>query len=100
MAHNGTEMKQHMRALQNDPQLAAALARHGLETIRKHHSCAHRVDELLKIYGELPGRAAKVHEPIGVAANLPGVHQSSAPNSAEETTPSRACRPSHTEVAA
>jgi spore maturation protein CgeB len=55
VANNGTEMKQHMRAVLNDPQLAAELARNGLETIRKRHTCAHRVDELLSIYAELTG---------------------------------------------
>jgi spore maturation protein CgeB len=55
VANNGAEMKHQMRTVLNDPQLAAELARHGLETIRKHHTCAHRVDELLKIYAELTG---------------------------------------------
>jgi spore maturation protein CgeB len=60
VANNGVEMKQQMRAALNDPQLAAELARNGLETIRKRHTCAHRVDELLSIYEELEGRTAQV----------------------------------------
>jgi spore maturation protein CgeB len=60
VANNGTEMKQQMRAVLNEPQLAAELARNGLETIRKRHTCAHRVDELLNICDELEGRTAQV----------------------------------------
>jgi spore maturation protein CgeB len=53
IARNGTEMQKHLRDVLNDPALAAALTRHGLETILARHTCAHRVDELLSIYGEL-----------------------------------------------
>jgi spore maturation protein CgeB len=59
VACDGAEMKRHIRAVLNDPQLAAELARHGLETIRARHTCAHRVDELLNIYEELKGRTPR-----------------------------------------
>ena len=46
---DGTEMRRHLHALLNDPELRQELARHGLETIRARHTCRHRVDELLQI---------------------------------------------------
>jgi spore maturation protein CgeB len=55
IARDGTEMTQLLRQVLTDPKLAAALAAHGLATIRARHTCAHRVDELLNIYMELKG---------------------------------------------
>lgn len=49
VAAHGRQMAQHLRAVINDAGLATSLVRHGLETIRARHSCAHRVDELLQI---------------------------------------------------
>jgi spore maturation protein CgeB len=53
VARNGSEMKALIRDLLNEPARAEELARHGLETIRCRHTCAHRVDELLAIAAEL-----------------------------------------------
>ncbi len=53
MARDGSEMKQKLQVLVDDPQARAELARHGLETIRARHTCAHRVDELMGILGEI-----------------------------------------------
>ncbi len=53
MAQNGREMRDQLATLLADPAQARALAAHGLETIRSRHTCAHRVDELLAIDGEL-----------------------------------------------
>ena len=53
VAHSGEEMTRHLRSLQADPAKRAALARSGLDTIRKRHSCAHRADELLAIVAGL-----------------------------------------------
>jgi len=53
MARDGAEMQRHLAALNADPARAAALAAHGLATIRTRHSCAHRVDELLVILDRL-----------------------------------------------
>ncbi len=47
MVSSGDEMTRALERLKNEPELRAALAASGLETIRKRHSCAHRVDELL-----------------------------------------------------
>jgi spore maturation protein CgeB len=55
VAHNGREMTQRLRDVLHDRSLAAALAEHGLNTIRARHTCGHRVDELLAIVDELRG---------------------------------------------
>lgn len=60
VAANGAQMREHLRALLADRDLATRLASSGLESIRKRHTCAHRVDELLHIvagvrkHGSLP----------------------------------------------
>jgi spore maturation protein CgeB len=53
VARNGAEMCEKVRAILNNPELAQSLAEHGLATIKARHTCAHRVDELLRIYSEL-----------------------------------------------
>jgi spore maturation protein CgeB len=53
VARDGEEMKRHLRALLDDRETAAELARSGRETILARHTCAHRVDELLQIDREL-----------------------------------------------
>ena len=53
VASSGAEMQRHLRTLKADADYAAALARHGLETIRARHTCAHRVDELLSLFRSL-----------------------------------------------
>jgi len=59
VAHDGREMRDHLRAVLSDPGLAASLRESGLETIRSRHTCAHRVAELMDIVGRLaPSRAA------------------------------------------
>ncbi|MBV8742116.1 MAG: glycosyltransferase, partial [Sinobacteraceae bacterium] len=52
-ARDGCEMERQLRALQADPELAAARAAHGLKTIRERHTCAHRARELLGICSTL-----------------------------------------------
>ena len=46
---SGAAMTTALRAVLNDRDLASALAKSGLETIRARHTCAHRVDELLRV---------------------------------------------------
>lgn len=58
LARTGEEMKESMRAVLNDPDLAAGLATRGLETIRARHTCAHRVEELLAICAECGASSA------------------------------------------
>jgi len=58
VARDGAEMRGHMRLLANDRAAARELARHGLETIQRRHTCAHRVTELLTIVAATQPRAA------------------------------------------
>jgi spore maturation protein CgeB len=53
VARDGAEMTRHLRNILNDEPLRRSLIRHGLETIRSRHTCAHRVDDLLGICREL-----------------------------------------------
>ena len=50
VARDGDEMRRHLRAVLDDPALAAELAEHGRRTVLARHTCAHRVDELLAIH--------------------------------------------------
>jgi spore maturation protein CgeB len=61
VATDGAQMERDLKAVLNEPDLASSLVRHGLETIRSRHSCAHRVDELLTILQSLrpPARPAQ-----------------------------------------
>jgi spore maturation protein CgeB len=52
IARNGNEMTEALRTVLRDEAIANQLSNYGLETIRARHTCAHRVDELLKIYAE------------------------------------------------
>jgi spore maturation protein CgeB len=49
VARDGDEMTRHMRTLVGNDELRATLAARGLATIRRRHTCAHRVDELMDI---------------------------------------------------
>lgn len=60
VARDTMEMREAMQAIVEFPAFAAELARNGLETIRAHHTCAHRVDELLSIDAELRGEKLEV----------------------------------------
>ncbi len=53
VAQNGAEMKQLIEFVLTNSSVASELAKHGLETIRRRHTCAHRVDELLEIYSQV-----------------------------------------------
>ena len=57
VAANGAEMRQRLREVLADPARAAELSRHGLETIRGKHTCAHRAAELLAIVAAIDGGA-------------------------------------------
>jgi spore maturation protein CgeB len=52
-ARDGNDMKKTLRALIDDEQDRDRLAEHGLQTILRRHTCAHRVDELLGIVNGL-----------------------------------------------
>lgn len=53
VARDGTEMEHQMRDLIGDPAWAKTVAARGLARIRAHHTCAHRVDELMAILAGL-----------------------------------------------
>jgi spore maturation protein CgeB len=49
VANNAEEMIRHLQALMYDEAIAQELSAHGRRTVLQRHTCAHRVDELLKI---------------------------------------------------
>ena len=53
MARDGAMMQRLLRKLLDDRERADALAASALKTIQRRHTCAHRIDQLLTIYGEL-----------------------------------------------
>jgi spore maturation protein CgeB len=53
VARDGDEMKRQLKRVLAEPDLAQDVAMHGRRTILARHTCAHRVDELLKIAHEL-----------------------------------------------
>lgn len=57
VARSGAEMQSLLRDLSNDAVLAAELTQHGLATLRAHHTCAHRVEQLLAIVQALQAPA-------------------------------------------
>jgi spore maturation protein CgeB len=61
IAKTGQEMRQLMAGLLADRDAAHAMAEHGRQTILNRHTCAHRVDELLGIVGELRPALARGH---------------------------------------
>ena len=66
VARDGAEATRHFAMLQNDPDQAAALSAQGLERILTRHSCAHRVDALLKILADMKQSApARTHMEAG-----------------------------------
>jgi spore maturation protein CgeB len=58
IARNGREMKEYLRMVLNDPEIARRLSEHGRRTILKRHTCAHRVQELMSICAQLGIREA------------------------------------------
>jgi len=60
IARDGVEMTQLIQQVLSEPDFAEDLAISGLATIRQRHTCAHRVDELFEIYGELVAESHKV----------------------------------------
>lgn len=68
-AEDGSDMVSHLQAVLTKPDLANALAANGLRTIRRYHTCAHRVDQLLKIVEKLDQseQASATIPPVAVA---------------------------------
>jgi spore maturation protein CgeB len=57
VARDGDEMRQRLHDVLEDRALAQGLAGHGLRTILRHHTCEHRVTELLAIIEGLKPRS-------------------------------------------
>jgi spore maturation protein CgeB len=53
VARDSEEMKRHLNTLIRDREAAEEIASRGLRKVLRRHTCAHRVDELLRIYSEL-----------------------------------------------
>lgn len=53
VARTSAEMREHLRAVLHDRDLAIGLSLHGRHRILTRHTCAHRTDELLAIAAEL-----------------------------------------------
>ncbi len=53
VARDTDEMRDHMRSVSEDRELAASLAVNGLSAIRSRHSCAHRAAELMSIVARI-----------------------------------------------
>ncbi len=68
VAGDGAAMERHMRALDADEGLRAALSARGLATVLARHTCAHRVDELLGIVAGLRGAASPIATQAGADA--------------------------------
>lgn len=60
-ARSGAEMERLLRDVINDRALAQSLASNGLETILNHHTCRHRVDQLLDILSRDDNAQASVY---------------------------------------
>jgi len=55
LARNGREMSALLAELLEDENGRRALGASGLETIRRHHTCRHRAEQLMGICGEITG---------------------------------------------
>jgi spore maturation protein CgeB len=59
VAKSPGDMRRLLRQVVADRAFAGCLAASGLDTIRRRHTCAHRVDELLEIVGTVRGAGAE-----------------------------------------
>ena len=53
VARDGHQMNELLAELLQSESMRWALAASGLETIRRHHTCRHRAEQLMEIYGEI-----------------------------------------------
>lgn len=74
MVRTGREMIRELDKLLTNERRRQHFARHGLSTIRRRHTCAHRVDQLMDIYSEIISAAApkkkRQHAAINPAPSL------------------------------
>lgn len=57
VAQSSEEMRRHLNAIANDPDLARTIAENGLARISSHHTCGHRVQELFRILNRFTAQA-------------------------------------------
>lgn len=69
MAHSGQEMKHLINEIMHNKGLSESLSVHGRRTILKRHTCAHRVDELLRILQQLSSSSSVEGEPSSIQEN-------------------------------
>lgn len=64
VAHDSEHMQTHLQQILNDHDFADHMARHALTTIRQHHTCGHRVEQLLHILKSIdaPGLSSRSPE--------------------------------------
>ncbi len=67
IARTGREMRDLLNAIMHTPQLRESLTRHGLETIRARHTCAHRVAELLAIIEDVQPNTSAIPHSAGAS---------------------------------
>jgi spore maturation protein CgeB len=65
VARDGEEMKGQLKRVLSEPDVAQELSAHGRRTILSRHTCAHRVDELLKVVYELQAEPAGGRRKVG-----------------------------------
>ncbi|GAB4464171.1 MAG: glycosyltransferase [Armatimonadaceae bacterium] len=53
VARDGSEMEAHLRQVLEHPETALPMSVQGRQTVLARHTCAHRVDELMAVYGEI-----------------------------------------------
>jgi spore maturation protein CgeB len=68
VARDGEGMRQTLARLLVDPDLAAAVAASGRQRVLERHTCAHRVDELLAILGDIRVPPAAAAAAVGASA--------------------------------
>jgi spore maturation protein CgeB len=71
VARDGSEVERRIVALHGDPEFARFMGANGYQTVVSRHTCAHRVQELLAICGELGAGKAGADELKNTAGNLP-----------------------------
>jgi spore maturation protein CgeB len=85
VARSGDEMRVHMKALASDAALRAELGARGRATVLARHTCAHRVDELLAICGELGIPMGEAVRPQSSLPTLPASPTAAQPTAALPT---------------
>jgi spore maturation protein CgeB len=89
VARDGEEMTAELRRLLADPAGAAGLAAHGRATVLARHTCAHRVDELMRIYQECTAWPPDSTSRSSARASSPRTGTAPRPTTAESSAPSR-----------